>query len=329
MFEELQRELRRLHGQQKIPISLACDEEGYLDRECPSDECLFTFKVHEEDWSGKVGNEEVFCPFCGHKANSESWWTQDQLKYAREVAQAQIQGRINQAMRRDAVRWNQRQPRKSFITMTLKVDNQPLHVPLPLTTESMQLKITCPECECRYAVIGAAFFCPACGHNAAELMFKQSITGIRKALDYMSSIREAIPDRDTAESTVRLLVENGLQQAVTAFQRYSEALYAKYTPATPPRRNAFQNLLEGSSLWAAVTGKEYAAYVSTGELETLIRFFQQRHLLAHTQGIVDIDYINRTKDSTYRVGQRIVIRENGIRICLTLIEKLAAGMATE
>lgn len=329
MFEELQRELRCLHGKQEIPVSLPCDDDGYLDRECPSDECLFAFKVHEEDWSGKVRDEEVFCPFCGHTANSDSWWTQDQLRIARETAQAHVQGRIGRAMKRDAQRWNRRQPRNSFLKITLKVDSHPRHLSLPVATESMQLRITCPECACRYAVIGAAFFCPACGHNAADLMFSQSITGIRNTLDALDPIRAAISDLDTAETTARQLVENGLQHAVTAFQRYAEALYANFSSAAPPRRNAFQNLDEGSGLWSSVTGEAYSAYLNTTELEKLTRYFQQRHLLAHTQGIVDSDYLKRTTDKTYRIGQRVVIREAGVRTCLTLIEKLGAGMATE
>jgi len=51
--------------------------------------------------------------------------------------------------------------------------------------------------------------------------------------------------------------------------------------------------------------------------------------LAHTQGIVDADYINRTGDTNYRIGQRLVLRESAVRDCLTLIEKLATGMASD
>ena len=57
--------------------------------------------------------------------------------------------------------------------------------------------------------------------------------------------------------------------------------------------------------------------------------FQQRHLLAHRQGLVDEDYISRSGDTSYRVGQRLVIRETAVRECLTLIEKLAAAMADD
>ena len=242
MFEELQRELRRLGGRRTISVSLPSDENGYFDRECPSSECQFAFKIHEDDWRDRVRDEEVFCPFCGHAADSDSWWTQDQIKHAKKVAVAQAERSIGRALRRDANRWNRHQRRDSFITMTMKVDNRPRHVPLPVAAEAMQLKIACPNCECRYAVVGAAFFCPACGHNAAEQMFNQSMTAIVNAIDALDVIRKATPNRDAAENAARLLVENGLQHAVTAFQRFAEALYDRYPGAPSARRNAFQNL---------------------------------------------------------------------------------------
>jgi hypothetical protein len=233
-------------------------------------------------------------------------------------------------MRRDANRWNRRQKRNSFLSITMKVDNRPQHVLLPpAAAEPMRLKITCPECACRYAVIGAAFFCPACGHNAAELMFTLSLGGIRNTLDALGAVRAAISDRDTAETTTRLIIENGLQNAVTAFQRYAEALYARHPSAPAARRNAFQNLTEGSDLWTVAFGKQYSAHLNVGELAVLARAFQQRHLLAHTQGLVDQDYITRSGDTAYRSGQRLVVREAAVRECLNLIETLAAGMAAD
>jgi hypothetical protein len=329
MFDELLREIRRLDGL-KVSVSIPTDEEGYLDRECPSSECLSEFKVHEHDWRDKVQDEEVFCPFCGHTADSGKWWTQEQLRHAEKTALAQVDQRIGRAMKRDAENWNRRQPRNAFIRMTMSVNNRPQPILLPpQAADPMRLKITCPACACRYAVIGAAFFCPACGHNAAELVFSQTIAGVRNTLDALSSVRAAIPDRDTAGTTARLIIENGLQNAVTAFQRYAEALYARHPSGAKPRRNAFQNLAEGSDLWKAAFGTRYSDYVNTADLAALIRMFQQRHLLAHTQGLVDQDYITRSGDTAYRIGQRIVVREMAVRECLGLIEKLAAAMSAD
>jgi hypothetical protein len=330
MFDELQRESRRLEGPQKISVSMPSDEEGYFDRECPSPECLFEFKVHEDDWRDKVRDEEVFCPFCGHAADSGKWLTQEQAEHVKKVAFAHLQERIGRAMNRDAENWNRRQPRDSFIRVTMKADIRPGPVLVPAAAaESMRLKITCLKCSCRYAVIGAAFFCPACGHNAAELMFSLSIAGLRNATSATAAIRAAIPDRDTAKTTARRLIENGLQDAVTAFQRYAEALYARHPSAPAARRNAFQNLAEGSALWHAAFGKQYSDHLDGGELAVLKRLFQQRHLLAHRQGLVDEDYITRSGDTSYRVGQRVVVREAAVKECLSLIEKLAAGLASD
>jgi uncharacterized Zn finger protein (UPF0148 family) len=330
MFDELMREVRCFEKPQPVQVSMSSDKEGYFDRECPSPECLVQFKVHEDDWRDKVRDEEVFCPFCGHTADSRKWFTHEQLEHGKKVALTHVQDRIGRAMKRDAESWNRRQPRNSFIRITVKVDNHPQPILIPAAAaEEMRLKITCPACNCRYAVIGAAFFCPACGHNAAELVFSQSIAGILNALDVLASVRAAIPDRDTAETTARLVIENGLQNAVTAFQRYAETLYARHPSPPPARRNVFQNLAEGNDLWNTAFGKQYSDYLDRGELGVVTRMFQQRHLLAHRQGLVDQDYITRSGDTTYRIGQRVAIREATVRGCLLVIQKLATGLASD
>jgi len=330
MFEDTIRALRRLEGQATVSVSISDDEEGYFDRECPSEECLYQFKIFREDWKEKVRGEEVFCPFCGYAADADKWWTQQQVEHAKQAALAQIKSAFGSALKRDAARWNRQQPRNSFISMTMKVDSRPQHVPLPpAAAEPMQLKISCPACSCRYAVIGAAYFCPACGHNAADQVFALTITGIRRSIDALDIVRAAIPDRDTAESTVQLMIESGLQNAVTTFQRCAEALFASIPSAPKPRRNAFQNLTEGSQLWQATAGTSYASHLADEELRRLTRAFQQRHLLAHTQGIVDDDYVAKSGDSRYRPGQRIVVKADTVHDAIDLIEKLIAGLEVD
>jgi len=329
MFDELMREAKRLEGE-KTSVSIATDADGYLDRECPSNECQFAFKVQADDWREKVRDEEVFCPFCGHSAQSDKWMTQEQVEHVKKAAFAYLQQRIGGAMKRDAENWNRRQRPNSFISITMSVNSSPQQILLPhVAADPMRLKICCPACNCRYAVIGSAFFCPACGHNAADLMLSQAIGAIRSALDAIPSVRAAIDDKDAADTTVRLIIENGLQNAVTAFQRYAEAIYVRFPSLPAPRRNAFQNLKEGSDLWNGATGKSYDDYIVPAERVSLARYFQQRHLLAHTQGLVDEDYLARTGDSSYRPGQRIVVREQAVLDCLSVLEKLTAGMTSD
>lgn len=331
MFEVLLKSLQQLDGMKiSVPLAAEADADGFVDRQCPATECEFLFKVQEEDWRGIVTDEVVWCPFCGHRAESNEWWTHEQIEKAKEAAFAEVKHSINQAMRRDAERFNRRQPRRSFISMSMKVDAKPKEIVLPAAaTDPMQLKIKCPACACRYAVIGSAYFCPACGHNAADLVFSQSLGTIRATLDNLPAIAAGLPSRDDAGNIVRLLTEDSLQRIVTAFQRFAEALYAKCPGQSSPRRNAFQNLDEGSKLWQTAYGKTYDAHLSAAELAVLKRLFQQRHLLAHREGLVDADYLTKTGDQHYREGQRLVVKEAAVRECVALVEKLGQGLAAD
>lgn len=49
----------------KIPVTLQSDRKGYFDRECPNENCLYTFKINMQDWEEKVSDEKVHCPMCG------------------------------------------------------------------------------------------------------------------------------------------------------------------------------------------------------------------------------------------------------------------------
>ena len=171
MFEEMRRELRRLQGA-PVAVPDPIDADGYLDRECPDEKCLFGFKVHHEDWRDKVRDEEVFCPFCGHAT------PRAQLGDSRAGGEPQGSGvgtnsgapRVSDEARRRAM--ESAPAAHSFIRMTMSVKDGSRMVTIPpAAVEPMRLKISCPACTCRYGVIGAAFFCPGCGHNAADQMF--------------------------------------------------------------------------------------------------------------------------------------------------------------
>src|SRR6185312_10603998 len=115
MFEDTIRALKQL-GDEKTTVSIPADDDNYFDRECPAPECLAQFKVLMADWKEKVRDEEVFCPFCGHTADAQKWWTQEQLDHVRDIALANIQGAISGALRHDAQRFNQKQPKGGFIS---------------------------------------------------------------------------------------------------------------------------------------------------------------------------------------------------------------------
>lgn len=326
MFDKLLRELKALEST-KVSIPLETDADGYFDKECPAENCLFGFKVHGEDWKAIIRDEEMFCPSCRHAAPAKSWFTTEQVERAKEQAVAHMQGRINSAMREDAQAWNRRQPRNSFLKITMNVSGgggPPLLLPIA-AAEPMRLRTQCDACGCRYSYIGAAFFCPACGENSAKHTFTQTLSTIRTSVRSGPQIRQAF-EKDEAENLMRMLLEKGFQDAVMCFQRLNEQQVELLSEPPAVRRNLFQNLEDGSRFWEAAIGKGYEAMLDAPSLARLQRYFQQRHLLAHRQGIVDDDYIQRSADTGYVAGQRLVLKERDALDMVDLVEALGTAV---
>lgn len=326
MFEKLLRELKDLEGTQRISIPINSDKDGYLDKECPNEECLFQFKVDEEDWKNLFQDEKVYCPLCRHEANSNSWWTKEQLDKAKNEVRSHIRSRFDKAFIEGARDFNSKQLRNSFVSMSISVTGtKPYHFILPIPSmEEMQLKIQCKECNSKYAVIGSAFFCPCCGHNSANETFDNSIKKIESKIKNISIIRIAIEEisKDEAETTCRSLIETSLGECVVAFQRFCEVTFLTKSPNTKLKFNAFQNLEVGGQYWKDLFNESYFDWLTKQEYLDLNELFQKRHLLSHTEGIVDQKYIEKSGDNIYKVGQRIVIKENDVKRLTKLITKL-------
>ena len=333
MFHKLLRDLKKLERGVKVPIQIPLDDKGYMDRQCPSEDCHTEFKVLYEDWRDKVRDEVVYCPICRIEAPSTEWNTEAQQEHIQRAAMAHLKKVVNRAMQDDARAFNARQRRGGLISMSMSV--KPGHIPVlipPQAAEAMRQDFSCESCRCQYSSVGAAFFCPACGHNSAQSTFTAAVQTVRATVTSLPSIRAAVDaaaDKDAAENTVRQLLENGLVKLVASFQRFAEATFhALPTSASfPVRKNLFQNLTESTTLWQNATGKGYEDFLTQAEMSDLHVFFQQRHLLAHREGIVDQDYITKSGDKGYGVGQKLVIRNDAILRLADLVEKLAQGLS--
>jgi hypothetical protein len=56
--------------------------------------------------------------------------------------------------------------------------------------------------------------------------------------------------------------------------------------------------------------------------------FQRRHVISHRQGIVDQTYIDRSGDSSYTVGQRLVVRDADVLDLVNHMRTLVTGLKT-
>lgn len=334
MFDETLRALRQLEQGMRISIDLPLDEKGSIDRRCPSSECGRHFKVVYEDWREKVPDERAFCPYCRFEQDPQDWNTSDQEEHIRSVGLAHVQSIIDRAMQSDARRQNMRErsrPRRGLIdismTMDFKPGPRPLIVPLSIA-EALRQDFTCEACSCRWSSLGSSFFCPACGHNSAAVMFDRTIATVRRMIEHIPSITGGFADADTAQDAIRQIMEDQLGRLVGAFERLGEALCESVptTKRAPKKGNIFQRIDDASEWWRVSTGSGYDSWLRPAELTRIRVLYQRRHLLVHRQGIVDQSYLDRSGDSAYRLSQRIVVRAEDVSELAGLLEKLAAGL---
>ena len=325
MFEDLTKTLERMKS---VSVPIETDEKGYIDKQCPSEKCEFLFKVNKDDWSNIFKDEAVWCPLCKHEAPAVQWFTLAQVEHAKSEALAVVKGTTHNALLSEAKNFNRRQPKNAFISMSMNVQGgrKRTHAIPAKAAEEMQLEVQCEKCTSHFAVIGSAFFCPACGYNSVTRTYLDSLRKIRAKISNIEVVREALiraAGKDEAELTCRSLKETCISDGVVAFQKYCEGLYSKFGAAP---FNAFQRLEQGSTIWKESIQMGYEDWLNSDEMNSLTILFQKRHLLAHSDGIVDSKYIKNSGDESYQVGQRIVVTDDDIACLLKCLETLGQGL---
>lgn len=308
-----------------IPATLQSDEKGYLDRECPNEECLYIFKVSMKDWEEKISDDEVHCPLCGHIDTSDKWWTQDQLKKMKELAKNWAMNYIQKELGKSLKKIERSTRHNGFVRITYKPRSRITFVNNPIgQREEWQTEICCDKCGTHYSVIGSAFFCPCCGYNSAVSSFNNSLDSIEKMLESLKDMKSMMTDKydvDTAETMCRSLLESSIGDMVSAFQKFASCKYEELSGKSS-RVNDFQIVDKGSQLFEEEIGKKYDDWLSIAELNFMKIMFQKRHLLEHNNGMIDQRYLEKTHDLSYAIGQRIIIKETDAYALLNILSKL-------
>ena len=334
MFDEFIRELRRLEQPVSVAIDMPLDEKGYFDRRCPHRECHSDFKVLFEDWREKVPDEFAVCPKCGQKSDPSDFNTPWQQQYINDFAQAHMSQRLNEAFSQAARRTRRRRIGAGLFKMEMSVSYKAGTVDVvlpPSAAETLRQDLTCDACACRYSTIGAGYFCPACGHNSPLKDFVRTIEMARKTVDGLPALKQALADLhdpDTAANFEQQLLEDQIENLVTAFQRGTEALFDRLPNASTFKRDAnlFQRLNDASALWRSATAKGYDDLLSADEFESLQIMIQRRHKIGHCQGMIDAKYVQQSGDKAYAVGQRLVTGTQHVRELAQILETLMRGL---
>lgn len=308
-----------------IPITLLADEKGYFDRECPNEKCHYTFKILMKDWKEKVSDDEVHCPFCGYVDTSEKWFTQDQISKIEEIVASWALSYLQEQLDSSFKDLERSTSHNRFFSIKYKPGERVTFVNNPIgSCKEWETEICCEQCGTHYSVIGSAYFCPCCGHNSAINSFDDSLGSIEKMLDSLTEMKAMLTKKyntDSAESMCRSMLESSIGDMVSAFQKFANCKYEELT-GKASRVNDFQIVEKGSQLFEQETGKKYSDWLAKTEFEFMKIMFQRRHLLEHNNGMVDGKYLANTGDTSYSVGQRIIVKEADAFRFLKVLKKL-------
>lgn len=312
-----------------IPIKIKSDEKGYFDRECPNEKCLFKFKISMADWKNKVSDEEVHCPMCGHVDTSDKWWSQEQLENIKKIASSYAMSYIQQEINKSFKKLENSTKNNKFLKVKYNPGKNITFTNNPIgQSEEWNLDIICEKCGTRYSVIGSAYFCPCCGYNSVEKVFDESLDTIEKMTNSIPKMKIVLIDEfglDKAETMCKSMIEGSLGDIVSAFQKFAEDKFKKIS-IKKVQVNDFQIVEKGNALFTEIMNKGYDTWLTSNELEKMNIFFQKRHLIEHNNGLVDQKYLNKSKDYSYSLGQRIIIKETDIYELLKIIKNLTNGL---
>ena len=284
----------------KISVHIPADGEGFTGRECPNPDCEGYFKIV---FGTGLESEDppCTCPYCGHTAEHDEYWTREQIEYAESIALREITDAFYKELKTLEFDHESRGPFGIGFSMKVKSGRPtPIH---HYREKKLETDVVCTNCTLRYSVYGVFAFCPDCGQHNSLQIFEKNMEVVRKMLDLAGNTEQDLSVR---------LVENALENCVSTFDGFGRELCRVYvhhaSNLVKANKIRFQNCDEARLSVKKAFGIDLAQSCGEEVWRQVVRLFQKRHVIAHKMGVVDQEYVDRTGDTNAIVGRKIVLR---------------------
>ena len=292
-----------------VSVTIPLDENGMMGRECL--ECEQYFKL--KPGTG-LETDHCHCPYCDYEGNADTFWTQAQLEYAQSIAMQQAFNKIVKPQL-DKLTYSfkqlERSSRNSLIQFKVKTTGNNISFPIKYYTESeLETQLTCDNCGLEFAIYGVFSNCPDCNKTNAFLIYEKSIEVIKKKLEIFS--KPEIPDE-----IIEISLSSILTSTISAFDGLGKELRNKKPDHYPSKpRNLFQNIY--------VLNEKMNDFISAkhSDYNTLIKYFQIRHLFEHNMGVVDSDCVNKVPELSNLIGRKYKLTISELDLFIKLMSEL-------
>ncbi len=277
-------------------------QDSFLGRECNNPECKRYFKIHIDHFK-----DEMFCPYCGVLFDKEQLWTQEQLDYAKkhviEEGTAYVVNELDKIFKHA---FKKNSSNRSGFSVTYK-SNGPYkkkHISSPSERDT-DTELECVTCHSKFQIIGLFGYCPCC-HEDNIIVYD---TNIKILLDEIKS-------SSNQEKSLR----HAYNDLVSTFENYCK------NKNTTGKRHNFQNLDIAKNFFMNNYRKELFNGITPGELETIKRFFQKRHVYQHNKGYIDQKYIEIIPSDSPLLGSKAVLTLEEFNKSTALIRKILLNL---
>ena len=296
------RNVKRLGDQVSVPMH--SDEDGYFGRECPVEECHGYFKV--TPGTGVQGSPLCHCPYCGHSGDNGTFWTQEQIEYARSFVLRQVTDALHKDMK--SMEFDHKLQGGFGIGISLKVTRGAPHPIQYYREKELETHVVCESCALRFAIYGVFGWCPDCGsHNSVQILTK-NFELARKELSLAETVESDLADH---------LIGDALENIVSAFDGFGREISLRKGSEI-----RFQNLPGARRNVQEKFGFDFADSLTGEEWQGVCRVFQKRHLLAHKMGVIDDDYVQKAFDSLAIAGRKVQVTSEEVNYSMPVIESL-------
>lgn len=316
-----------------LSITIPKDQDGRIARECPNGDCSPAyFKV--TPGTGITGGQELaFCPYCRHAAEPEDFTTQEQIRYAKDMAIREAHGGLNE-MVKDTLGLDSRGKRKfGGGLISIEMDYKP-STPKPVRRpieDEVRRDVVCPHCTLDQTVFGLAAWCSDCGEDIFLTHVSAEIAVTRSMLNDIGRREQDLGKRVAAKD-----LENCLEDSVSLFEAAAKALTRRALIQRGEENETIEATLKkvGNSFQSVDRSKEQLKKLFEYEPSDdaiwgrLRGSFEKRHPVTHNLGVVDKKYLERAQRAE-REGREVRITESEVDMLLSDILQVISELHHE
>jgi hypothetical protein len=288
------------------PVMLGSDSEGKFGHQCPK--CAGY-------WRSESAQDVMYCPYCGERFPAHQLLTPAHKAYCELFADMCLEA-LQSAIAEQPI-----ERRMEFDRIADEAERQTKRPAFYYAEQSQQYRFLCSACGAFNDVLGRSCYCCGCGSRNDREVASERIKDIRARLHSGGSPND------------------GLRDAVSLFDGTIGHIITQLLCRVPLRsrlRAAIQSRPKHQIEAVAYAMSQAFAIdifegVSASRRTLAVRLFLRRHVHEHQGSIVDQDYLQRSNDTSVKVGQHLVESREEVQtlteIQMLMIDNLSNGFA--